>query len=145
MKNFILLLSCLFVISGCVSKPNGDYEVIDGVMRSELVQLSLFEQQKTLADVTPEIKTRLWIEKYTDTMLSNKLTEEEKDIIRPWKDYITIECFQKATAGLDDEEYELFKANLEAELMGRLGWDESKFYEYLCTVMTEREWEKTFR
>ena len=135
MKSFLQLslLACFFVLVASCGQNRTD-------IREELVSLTPCELQKKLSTLSAGELCELWRHKIDNTLKSNNLSDEEKEIIRPLETLLTKENYEDNND--DDTE---FINQLTEELKEKFGWNDEKLYKYLGTVLTEEEVEENIR
>ena len=88
-------------------------------------------------NLSPEEKADLWKLKIQDTLESEDLSEEEKNLIRDFSDILNENCYEGDTA--QSHEAREKGENLEQTLIEKFGWDEKKLFHYMGIVLTDAE------
>ncbi len=132
---FWKLFAVMMLLAACTG--GRDYRINDTMNRSDLVSLPYSEQLQILSTLDPEIKLRLWKDKLSDTMSSERLSEDEKALVKDVFDNLTADTFIEGTEACSH-----FQSDcnlLVVVLKEKFGWTEEKSFLYLMTIMTEKE------
>ena len=129
------LLAVSILLAACTG--GRDYRINDEMNRSDLVLLPYQEQQQIISTLDPAVKLRLWKDKLSDTMASDRISQDEKSLLKELFDNLGEDAFVEGT-----EAYTSFQSasdKLVEVLTQRYGWTEEKLFLYLMTIMAEKE------
>lgn len=132
---FWKLFAVMMFLAACTG--GRDYRINDTMNRSDLVSLPYSEQLQLLSTLDPEIKLRLWKDKLSDTMSSERLSEDEKALVKDVFDNLTADAFIEGTEACSHFQSDCNQ--LIVVLKEKFGWTEEKSFLYLMTIMTEKE------
>ena len=134
MKRIIILWGLILFSCKNVSE---DFLVTDGLMRSELVKLSLPEQRAVFSTLTPEMKSRLYVFKFNQDMREQKLSMAEKKVLKEIADYYLPDAYYKDSIPQGVENKFIME-------MDALGWSEEDIFKYTMVIMTVSEFDAAF-
>lgn len=139
-----LLLIILLLIPGyLVAQTVDDYEVREGLMRSELVRMDYQEQKAVFAGLSPESCCMIWRTKINDNIHSDKLTDGEKIVMHFLLDFVVPDVFdggkKESPAG---KTYKKMVETATSLVQQYYDWPPSKLFRYFYTFMTEEEIEE---
>lgn len=140
MKKFIYLV--VFTVSfavlfGC-SFGNGEKND-EKAFREDLLSKTIPEQVMMLHSLTPEDQYQYWIKKMDNTLASKNLSKEEKNVIRPVRERMTIDLYRYSGTEECDSFNELVEQTV-ATLKDEFDWDDYKLFKYFETILTEEEY-----
>lgn len=111
-----------------------DFEVCDGIQRSEFVKMHLSDQQSVFNKMSPEQKVALWKFKFEVLQDDADLTLADKKAVDTLNLYMCPEIYT------DTAEFYLTRINSYVEeVSSRLSWDDEKKYYITSTWMTKDE------
>ena len=120
-----------------------DYEVREGLMRSELVRMDYQEQKAVFAGLSPESCCMIWRTKMIDNIHSDKLVDGEKLAMHILLDFIVPDAFDKEQKESSASVYYKKMVETVASLLQQYyDWPPSKLSRYFYTFMTEEEIEE---
>lgn len=130
-----VIFFCIVCFASCSS--SSDYLINEEMKRSEFVQMSFIRQQAMLSNLKPEIRARLWKDKLSDTIASNNLNNDEKELINNLYEIVNADIYIDGS-----QAHSRFVEGCEQVteiLTEEYGWTEEKMFLYLMTIMTEKE------
>lgn len=132
---FVCIMVYVYIMAAC-SSDYGDFQVKDGMMRSDLVKCSLAEQRSVFSTLSPEMKSRLYQFKIREDLRKQSLSKTERKILKELHRCCTPEFYNKTADSL-----------FEARFIGRLaaeGWDDVRIFKYTMTYMTVSEFDAQY-
>lgn len=132
MRNLLYLIVILCSLS-CDNRSQRDFEVKEGLMRSELVRMSLPEQREIFSTLSPEMKSKLYCYKFTMDLKEQHLSINERRFLKELRNFASPQTYEAPVPPLQ-----------EADLLSRMdlmGWDEHDMFKYTMTFMTVNEYD----
>lgn len=145
MRIIIVIITAIVFFIGCNQNTGNKRE---WEIREDIVSLSLPQQVRMLQEIEPEEVFKYWRYKLENTMDSEILTPEEKKVIAPLLDEMTLAAYQDFKTLEYNAEEEALLAHSEEiveTLMSEYGWDEEKVFKYFGTIKTEQEYEESLK
>ena len=131
-KLFFLSLMCSLI--ACTSKLEEDFEIREGLMRSNLISKSLPEQREIFSSLPSEMKSKLYCYKFSKDLKEQKLSIKQRRFLKELRDFASIETYDSAPIS------PLIEANFLSR-MDLMGWDEHDMFKYTMTFMTVNEYD----
>ncbi len=130
-------LVLIIAVAGCVNQ-NGNKED-ENAFREDLLSKTIPEQVMMLQSLTPEDQYQYWIKKMDNTLASKNLSKEEKKVIRPVRERMTVDLYRYSGTEENNSFEELAEQTV-ATLKNEFGWDDYKVFKYFETILTEEEY-----
>ncbi len=127
------LLICGLVSCSTKSLPE-DFEVYDGMMRSEFVKLPIPEQQDIFIEMSAAQKVALWKYKLEISLKEDDLSKAEKQQLEKVYSMMTPEFYTDTT-----DTYNKKLIAWREAMKEEYGWDDYKIWFYMESWMTQDE------
>lgn len=133
--NRILLILLLFPFYDLVINATpSDFEVYDGMKRSEFVKLDMNKQKEIYSEMTSGQKKALWDYKLSVSLEDERLNSGEKqELEKLWSNLDTPGFFDDPAA------FQKAIGKWSHRMISKYGWSGDKLYYYTSTWMTEEE------
>ena len=133
----ISTIAALFSMSCSSNLELKDFEVVDGMMRSEYVKLDVSEQKKLLGKMTPEQRCSLMHYKLVSAIVEDDLSKKEKKEMKKLFDILSPELYTDTTS-----KYQRIILAWVENMKEQYLWDDDKLWFYTTCNMTKDElWE----
>lgn len=130
----ISTIAALFSMSCSSNRELKDFEVVNGMMRSEYVKLDISEQKKLLGKMTPEQRCSLMHYKLVSAITEDDLSRKEKKEMKKLFDILSPELYTDTT-----DKYQRILEAWAENMKEQYSWDDGKFWFYTICDMTKEE------
>lgn len=141
---FMLMSSVSITVSVCISCNQNapkDFEVYNGIMRSELVRMDFKEQNNIYAKMSPENRSALWKYKMQDLLNDGRYSAEEKEEFKRIAAYLKPEVFTEEGR----VEFQKVADDWENTMKEKFGWNDEKIVQTMHLFMTTAEQNENLR
>ena len=135
-KVIFIIFTALLGMVGHASAfpPCTNFDVIDGMKRSEFVRLDINEQKYIFSRMSGEQKTALWKYKIQTALEDDRLSCEEKNELQDLARHLSPEIYETEKG---EKKFAKASSATVHKLMTECGWSNAKVFCILHTWMTE--------
>lgn len=120
MKHLILTVVLTLCFAGLSSAQQKDFEIKEGLMRSEFIKMSPDEQKQVFRDADSKTKAKIYKYKIVSDLKNDDVPEEDKAVLKKLRKELKPSLYEGSNS----------KGEME-DIVKEAGWDELKQFKYL--------------